>query len=155
MNFDYANGSSEFFDTIQPLWEQLNQHHEKISLHFKEDFCNNTFEQRKAYLKNCYQPRQLHFDLAYYNDALVGYCISGIRDDGIGEIESIFVIKKYRSRNVGYTLLQHALEWLERQGATSKVIDVAIGNEQALKFYARFGFLPRVTTLKQKDIDLP
>ena len=84
----------------------------------------------------------------------MGYCISGIDQDGIGEIESIFIAEEFRGQNVGEALMQHALHWLNDQGVTSKVIDVAVGNERVFKFYARFGFFPRVTKLKQKGGDI-
>jgi ribosomal protein S18 acetylase RimI-like enzyme len=155
MDIAYNHGGSELIDTIQPLWEQLNQHHEQISLYFKGEFYTNTFEQRKAKLSQKYGQGQLRFDLAYYKDDLVGYCISGIGENGIGEIESIYIIKEFRGQYVGEVLMQHALDWLDEQGVTSKMIDVAVGNERAFKFYARFGFFPRVTRLKQKDTDTP
>ena len=153
MNIEYTSGSAELLNTIQPLWEQLNQHHEQISPYFKEEFHTNTFELRKAKLSRRYEHGQLRLDLAYHNDNLVGYCVSGIDQDGIGEIESIFIAEEFRSQNVGGVLMQHALDWFDEQGVTSKVIDVAVGNERALKFYARFGFFPRVTRLKQRDGD--
>jgi ribosomal protein S18 acetylase RimI-like enzyme len=155
MDIAYNHGGSELIDTIQPLWEQLNQHHEQISPYFKGEFHTNTFEQRKAKLSQKYKQGQLRFDLVYHKDDLVGYCISGIDQDGIGEIESIYILEEFRGQNVGEVLIQHALDWLDEQGVTSKMIDVAVGNERAFKFYARFGFFPRVTRLKQKDADTP
>ena len=154
MNIEYTSGSIELLNIIQPLWEKLNQYHEQISPYFKEDFHANTFELRKSKLSRRYGHGQLRVDLAYQNDNLVGYCISGIDQDGIGEIESIFIAEEFRGQNVGEALMQHALHWLNDQGVTSKVIDVAVGNERAFKFYARFGFFPRVTKLKQKGGDI-
>lgn len=40
--------------------------------------------------------------------------------------------------------------WLGwEQGAESKIVEVAAGNEQAFGFYKRYGFLPRETLMKQ------
>ena len=149
MEIKYSSGSIEFLDTIQLLWENLNQHHGLVSLYFKEDFRNNSFEQRKARLSDRYKDGKLRIDLACHNVDLIGYCISGIREESVGEIESIFIVEEYRGLGVGDTLMQHALDWLDGQGVTLKVIDVAVGNERAYQFYARFGFYPRVTTLRQ------
>lgn len=155
MKIEFTNGNAELIDTIQPFWEQLNEYHEQVSAYFSEDFHKNTFEQRKAKLLNRYKNEQIRFDLAYYENNLIGYCISGVSDDGIGEIESIFVGEEFRSLGVGDSLMRCALDWLNDKGVTTKVIDVAVGNERAYRFYARYGFYPRVTTLKQKILDSP
>jgi ribosomal protein S18 acetylase RimI-like enzyme len=149
MEIKYTCGNIELLDTIQPLWEKLNQHHEQVSPHFTADFRINSFEQRKARLLHRYEDGQLRIYLAYHNDDLVGYCISGIHTDSIGEIESIFISEDYRNHHIGYNLMRNALDWLGQQKVSSKVIEVAVGNEDAFKFYGRFGFFPRVTTLKQ------
>jgi hypothetical protein len=41
------SGGSVLLDDIQPLWEQLNQHHEEISPHFSKEFRDCKFEGRK------------------------------------------------------------------------------------------------------------
>lgn len=45
--------------------------------------------------------------------------------------------------------MEHALRWMNESSAKRKVIGVVVGNEQALGFYARFGFYPRVVNLEQ------
>ncbi|HBQ26995.1 MAG TPA: hypothetical protein DD791_11425 [Syntrophomonas sp.] len=46
--------------------------------------------------------------------------------------------------------MQMALAWMEQSGANVKTVAIAAGNEQAVSFYARYGFFPRQTLLKQK-----
>jgi len=43
------------------------------------------------------------------------------------------------------------LPWLESTDASSKVVTVAHGNEEALALYQRFGFHPRTISLQQSD----
>jgi hypothetical protein len=38
---------------------------------------------------------------------------------------------------------------MDKECAASKIVEVGDGNEQAFGFYARYGFLPRKTVLKQ------
>jgi hypothetical protein len=38
---------------------------------------------------------------------------------------------------------------MDQSGALEKIVETSIGNEQAWRFYGRFGFLPRKTILKQ------
>ncbi len=78
----------------------------------------------------------------------MGYCISGINNERMGEIKSIFVSETYRRIGIGDVLMQKALDWLEKRGV-EKIVEVAAGNEKAWGFYAHYGFLPRKTMLKQ------
>jgi len=64
-------------------------------------------------------------------------------------LESIYVDKEFRSQGIGETLVKRTLSWMEQQGANAKMVVVAVGNEEVLGFYARFGFLPRQILLKQ------
>ncbi|MDR3599358.1 MAG: hypothetical protein P4L49_02565 [Desulfosporosinus sp.] len=45
--------------------------------------------------------------------------------------------------------MKRALNWLEPNSITKKRLNVAVGNEQALNFYRRFGFHPRAIILEQ------
>jgi diamine N-acetyltransferase len=51
--------------------------------------------------------------------------------------------------NIGETLVEDALAWMDECGAVEKVVEVSVGNESVWAFYGRFGFLPRKTLLKQ------
>jgi hypothetical protein len=39
------------------------------------------------------------------------------------------------------------LDWFGREKAKSMMVNVAVGNEDAFKFYKQWGFYPRVTAL--------
>jgi ribosomal protein S18 acetylase RimI-like enzyme len=147
----FTSGGVELLDDIQPLWEGLNQHHALVSPHFKADFHAKTFARRKAALLGKYAEGKLRIDLAQANGETIGYLISAITTDGVGEIESIFIDNAYRGQTIGDQLMRRALAWLDEQSVHTKVIDVAFGNERAYAFYARYDFYPRVVTLKQKD----
>ena len=137
-------------DSICPLWEKLNQHHATVSPHFPSDFQSKTFERRKAALLEKYADGEIRIDIARSKGENIGYLISAIRSDGVGEIESIYVDENFRGQAIGDHLMHRGLAWFHEQNVPSKVIDVAVGNERAFAFYARFGFFPRVVTLKQK-----
>lgn len=146
----YESGGIELLDKIRPLWEQLNQHHATVSTHFSGDFHAKNFAGRKKTLLEKYADGKLRIDIAHSQEHPVGYLISAIRMDGVGEIESIYIEENYRRQAIGDRLMRQAMEWLDTMDIQTKLIDVAVGNERALKFYARFGFYPRVVTLKQK-----
>ena len=146
----YKSGGPDLLDEIQLLWEGLNRHHAAISPHFKADFHAKTFAERKRALLEKYTDGQLRIDIAGTQGRNVGYLVSAITPDGVGEIESIYIEDDFRGQAIGDQLMQWALDWLDEQGVHTKQIDVAVGNERAYKFYARFGFYPRVVTLKQR-----
>jgi ribosomal protein S18 acetylase RimI-like enzyme len=146
----YSSGGVELLDAIQPLWEELNQHHALVSFHFASDFQAKTFDGRKAALLNKYTNGEIRIDIAQSQGKNVGYLISAINSDGVGEIESIYVDEKFRGQAIGDELMRRGLAWLDKNNVLTKVIDVAVGNERAYDFYGRFGFFPRVVTLKQK-----
>ena len=148
---EFISGGVELINEIQPLWEQLNRHHEVISTHFSKDFRVYKFNERKTKLLKKYAGGQLWVDLARFHGQAAGYLISAVTVDGVGEIESIFVAPEFRGQAIGDELMRRALQWLDEQHAHTKLIAVAVGNERAYAFYARFGFYPRVVMLKQKD----
>jgi ribosomal protein S18 acetylase RimI-like enzyme len=149
-NIAYSSGGVEYLDMIQPLWEKLNQHHAEISPHFTADFQNKTFSGRKSALLEKYADGEMRIDIAQSHETAIGYLISAISADSVGEIESIYIEESFRGQAIGDELMRRALAWLDAQNVHMKVIAVAVGNERAYSFYERFGFFPRVVTLKQK-----
>ena len=110
-----------------------------------------TFEKRKDSLLKKAGAGKMRVDLAFDEESgrNVGYCVSSINSEKLGEIESIFVDAAYRGIGIGGSLMKKALFWMEQQDVAEKIVEVAVGNEQALDFYAQYGFLPRKMVLKQ------
>lgn len=140
----------ERLSDIQPLWEGLNRLHAEATPHFKSHFESYTFATRKTYLETKAQTGRLRIFLAMDEDTPVGYCVTSLCS-GHGEIESIFIMDAYRGRKMGDTLMRAALAWLDAHGAETKSVNVVYGNEVAHPFYAKYGFLPRSTTLSQRQ----
>jgi diamine N-acetyltransferase len=139
---------------IQPLWDQLREHHLSKSPHFKERYTKLTFSDRIQALND---KDELFIDAARNKiDAkLVGYCLSSIKDQGgkrEGEIDSILVVEKYRGFRIGDRLMERAIEWLNNKKADSIKIIVAAGNEEVFPFYGKYGFyhFSNVMLLKNK-----
>ncbi len=147
----YDAGGAELLDSVEPLWRQLIQHHSELSLHFGQEIASHTFEKRRANLVS--KAGKLRVELAKAQGEPVGYSISTINDAGVGEIDSMFVVEASRNEGVGDALMRSALDWLDSNGVASKVLTVAIGNEQVYSFYERYGFFPRDVVLKQRVDD--
>jgi diamine N-acetyltransferase len=147
----YNHGDDALLEQIKYLWEELNQHHYQCSPNFKDHYKQMTFEKRKFDLLKKSASGEMRVDLAVdeASGCIVGYCVSSINTEKTGEIESIFVDVAYRGLKIGDSLIRNALSWMDNEGALAKIVEVGDGNEQAFGFYARYGFLPRKTVLKQ------
>jgi len=109
------------------------------------------FEKRKTFFLKKATNAELRVDIAVdaKTEQNVGYCVSSIDKEKTGEIESLFVASDYRGFGIGDCLMRRVLTWMDKKGAAAKIVEVAAGNEQALSFYNRYGFLTRRTVLKQ------
>jgi ribosomal protein S18 acetylase RimI-like enzyme len=148
---NYVDGDEALLDQIKPLWEALNRYHLGLSENFKQYYLDMTFQKRKADLLKKVGLGEMHVDIAVSKASgqNVGYCVSTVTLEKMGEIKSIFVDEAFRGMGIGNALMQKALIWIEQNGAVEKIVEVAAGNERAWSFYARYGFLPRKTMLKQ------
>jgi GNAT superfamily N-acetyltransferase len=153
--FAYRVVGEEGIDAVQRLWEKLRAYHSPLLAGLPGAMPPFNFEPRKQELLTKAAPGKLRIELVCTapNTPDIAYCISTISKDGRGEIDSMFVEETFRGRGIGSELVRHALEWLERAGATSKVVTVAHANEEALAFYKRFGFEPKTILLHHSDTD--
>ena len=152
MNISYKELNNKDIDLIKPLWENLNSHHHELSTHFPERYKQFTFEERKEEILKKAKNGILKIDIAKdeNNDQYIGYCISSISKENIGEVDSIYLDEKYRSFGIGNQLMNRALNWMDEKGVKDKRIVVAIGNEEMLSFYEKFDFFPRHIILEHK-----
>ncbi|PRR78114.1 Protease synthase and sporulation negative regulatory protein PAI 1 [Clostridium liquoris] len=149
-NFKFVTGSIELLDFVQPLWEKLNKHHQVNSNYFKSRFTDLKFQVRKNKFIND-NNLEVKVDLIkdIEKDLYIGYCISTVNKELVGEIDSLFVEKEYRKYGLGDKLMNRALDWLNSRQVKTKIIAVAEGNENVLEFYKRYGFYKRRVILEQ------
>lgn len=147
----YVHGDHTMLDEVRVLWEALNRYMHERSTFFKHHFAEMNFQKRKAELLEKASCSLLRVDLAVdeATGETVGYIVSSLDSKKTGTVESIFVCEAYRGMGIGDELMRNALEWMNQNGAETKVIEVTVGNEQVYGFYSRYGFLPRQTLLKQ------
>ncbi|AHV98790.1 GNAT family N-acetyltransferase [Paenibacillus sabinae] len=152
MKIEYLETDQTAFELVQPLWERLRDRHASLPTHFSEQISKNTFEERSRDLLNKSKQGKLKIILA--RDAvekrLLGYCISSINEMKQGEIDSIFIIDDFRGMGIGNALMKRTLDWFEINGIHNICLSVLFGNEQALKFYEKYGFYPRTYLLKNR-----
>ena len=148
---EYTNTGIENLDEIGPLWLELNDHHRIYSDHFPPSYQTDNFERRKRELLEKSSGGELRIDLAKDKDIneLVGYCVSTISKDHIGEVDSIFVEEYCRRMGIGDNLMKRAIAWMREKSVSRIVVEVITGNDDALKFYGRYGFFPRSIVLER------
>lgn len=146
----YTETDQSGLDAIQGLWLKLMEHHKVRSLHFSKYYDGMTFEMRKLALLEKAQKGAMRLDLATEADSgrLKGYCVSSVVARQ-GEIDSLYVEQDLRHSGIGDNLMKKALDWIDKQSVTRKVIEVGSGNEEVFEFYARYKFYPRRTVLEQ------
>ena len=145
----YESGGKELLPRVKPLWEKLNWHHLLTSIYFKHHYSVFTFDGRQKRFLN-ESIRLLYVDLAHDQKHRqdVGYCITSVSREDVGEIESIYVDAEYRKLGLGDQLMKRAMVWLDDQGVTARTLSVSVGNDDVLPFYQRYGFYPRKIVLE-------
>ena len=150
--YQFVTGSIELLDDVKLLWEKLNEYHKSNSNYFESRFTKLKFEGRKNKFINDNNV-DIKVDLIKDEEinSYIGYCISTINKELVGEIDSLFIEKDYREYGLGDQLMIRALEWLDVKKVKSKIIVVAEGNENALEFYKKYDFYKKSMTLEQKN----
>jgi ribosomal protein S18 acetylase RimI-like enzyme len=150
-NIKYIHGDQTLLNDVRGMWEALNRYHCDRSEHFKQHYRTMTFEKRKAALLKKAEGGEMCVDIAVdeVTEKGVGYIVSTVDPDRVGEIQSVYIEAAYRRMGVGGALMRNALNWMDQKGVTEKLVEVSYGNEAAWGFYGRFGFIPRLTLLKQ------
>ncbi|AQS06637.1 GNAT family N-acetyltransferase [Clostridium beijerinckii] len=141
MNISIVENGINEIELMKSLWEQLNSIHYNKSVHFKKKYDRFTFDKRIESICKKAKNGVVKLDMLLDNETenYVGYCLSSI-EDNLGEIESIFVEKKYRKLKLGDKLIKNALSWFESNDITDIQINVVYANDEALPFYSNYGF---------------
>jgi GNAT superfamily N-acetyltransferase len=149
--FQYHTIGIDQVGLLQPLWQKLNADDASISAHFSDEFHLHTFQQRKWEFIEKSKSSPIHIQLVSTPEdgKFIAYSLTTLSPEKHGEIDNIFVDRDYRGAGIGTELMHRALAWLDGHGAATKSVTVMFENAPATRFYARFGFRTRTTTLFQ------
>ncbi|NKB69893.1 MAG: GNAT family N-acetyltransferase [Candidatus Latescibacteria bacterium] len=151
-DIEYACGGPELLARCGPLWEKLKIHHAQHSPFFAQTMRRGQWVQRRdSFLAKAVDGGALRVDLAQCAGVAIGYCIATIDADRVGEIESIYVDSTYRRKGIGRALIEAPCGWFDAEGLRHRKVGVVAGNEAAIPFYQRFGFVPSATVLRHRD----
>ncbi|WDV46814.1 GNAT family N-acetyltransferase [Clostridiaceae bacterium M8S5] len=147
-NILYESGSKELLPHIKELWEETAKYHMEKSQYFRKSFVNIKFEDR---LKSFEDDNKEVLVILVKDEASnnIGYIVASITKNKIAEIESFYIIEKYRNRKIGNKLMDDAISWLEYRNPKKISVGVAVGNEDVMRLYQKFGFYPKVIILEK------
>lgn len=146
----YEEGAVELMDKLENLWNAQCDFHEEKSIHFSEKFRNLTFDYRKEAMKSDDNKVQIVVARDFQSDTFIGYVISTIDKEQVGELFSLYVDPSYRGLKIGDQLMDYGISWMESKGVKKIQLGVAVGNESVMKFYNRFDFYPYVVMMERK-----
>jgi len=145
----------EQLEQIRPLWEALRDFHTTVPNRFASTVMGRPFEPRRRELCEKAAVGRLRIEVATATaedsgaDGLpIAYLVTSLSADGAGELESLYTDPEFRQRGIAGRLVENALQWLSECGATKRRVIVFHGNDEALAFYARFGFHTRSLELE-------
>ncbi len=142
MDYVFTTGGKELLPEIVPLWNELKKHHVEVAGLFSPIFAMGDWESRRIDLERKAFNDKLKVDLVYCGNDLIAYSVSTISEKGRGEIDSLCVKEQCRGQGIGKQLIQRALDWMEAEGATSRILQVVHGNDRAMSLYKSLGFSP-------------
>jgi diamine N-acetyltransferase len=148
-SFQFKEGSSELLTSCNTLWglfiHDQAQNAGEMSVGV-EEYIRGL---REDGLLQKTQSGELHVQLVYVDseDEPIGFCITSLTQERVGEVEALFVVERYQGNKIGGQLFQNALAWMEKKGAIEQRLVVAVGNEKVFDFYAKYGFFPGYSTL--------
>lgn len=85
--------------------------------------------------------KQSHLVHLRFGSDLIGICEATIKEDGVGIISSIFLSKKYRGQGGAQALESSAIKFFLDNGAEHAMLNVTEGNERAINFYRKNGWV--------------
>ncbi|MBP1326590.1 GNAT superfamily N-acetyltransferase [Leucobacter exalbidus] len=153
-------GGTELLPSVRPLWESLFEHHVAggaagLAVQPQGDNWplriaryHRIFEQQPAFVLVARQGKLVvGYALAYADEP-----IEEISEGPVVTIESLVVLPEMRGQGLGGWLLEEAeAEAIEQWGAEVTALEVMTGNESALKFYERAGFVEQGETWLRPD----
>jgi diamine N-acetyltransferase len=153
--FVYREVGIDRIDEIRLLWEELNVYHVQFAPVFADEMRSRSFSGRKGEIEAKTACGKVRIELvaAGSDGPDVAYCVASVSADGVAEIDSLFIQSEFRNHGIGSELMRRALAWFRTARATSTIISVTHGNDNAIAFYRRFGFHPRSVLLRQRDED--
>jgi ribosomal protein S18 acetylase RimI-like enzyme len=148
-SFQFREGSSELLPFCNNLWDSFIHNQTRNAGDVAEGIADYLKSMRDGDLLAKAAAGKLHIQLVDLGDINqpIGFCLTSLSPNGIGEIEALSVLEEYQGNRLGTKLMQTALLWLKANNVVEKRLKVVVGNEAIFSFYQKFQFYPVYTGL--------
>jgi ribosomal-protein-alanine N-acetyltransferase len=79
--------------------------------------------------------------VAVVEEQVVAFVLAYQKKERVGHMVTLDVHPAFRRQSIGYHLMERAEERLRQRGAARVVLEVAVQNETAQRFYEKRGYL--------------
>lgn len=142
---------------LEPLWHSLREHQGSLAgVPPLQDAAASWNIEDSVYRKALRHPDAFAAVAMDEGENLIGYAFVKVlhgpdemwrTGDRIADLETLSVSAALRGRGIGSLLMDTVLAELSACGIRDFQLGVLVGNESAIRFYAKYGLKPRVITL--------
>uniref|UniRef100_A0AAU2JL31 GNAT family N-acetyltransferase n=1 Tax=Streptomyces sp. NBC_00049 TaxID=2903617 RepID=A0AAU2JL31_9ACTN len=147
-------------DLLAPLWKSLHRHHTDVAAHLEPLGAplspDASWDNRRVKYAQWLASPDAFALVAEIDGEPVAYAMARVKAGGRGSwergaktgvLETLSVEPGRRGAGIGTRLMDAVRAEFAARGAGHFELDVIAGNESAVRFYARHGFVPYVTTM--------
>ena len=150
-------GDASRLDDLEPLWKALHEHHRSVASHLETVAAFRTadasWERRRTRYEAWLEDEESFLVLAERDGRAVGYALvvgggpEATLETGerTATLESLVLLPDERGSGLGTALMEAVDEELRRRGVNETLLAVMEGNENALRFYERRGYVRYLT----------
>ena len=146
-----VRGDVSRVDEVGPLFKAMHRHHRALGaqlLPFRSD--EDAWERRRLHYVALLESGRGRLLIAEEDGRAIGYAMVSLgrgqatltTGERVAELETLSVADGERGRGVGRALMDAAYAVMEELGATEVMLYVLDGNDDAIRFYERFGLRP-------------
>jgi len=148
---EIVRGDASRLDDVAPLFKAMHEHHRGLGeqlLPFRSD--DEAWERRRPYYAALLESGRGRLLIAEEDGRAIGYAMVSVgggqatlaTGDRVAELETLSVAGGERGRGVGRALMDAAYAVIDELGATAVMLYVLDGNDDAIRFYERYGLRP-------------
>lgn len=143
---------SERIAALEPLWKALHKHHATVAPQLGPVRSpEESWERRRSRYQSLLNQPGSFVLIAEQAKRAVGYALVTVHEgsetwqtsDQVAEIETLSVLPEARGVGIGSALMHAVYAELEQAGITEITVNVIASNKDALRFYERYGLIPK------------
>ena len=142
---------------ITDLWEQMAEHHSRLSHHFTVS--EDGRDKYSKYLVRKFSEKSTKLIVATSGPKAVGYMLCLLspnspvfKERTLGIVSDVYVRPEFRKRGITKEMLKVGLRWFHRNKVATVQLSVAAANLEARAAWGQLGFKPHMM-MKRLDLD--